>query len=285
LTSELRSTAAELGLNAIGFAPYDPKYTFKPYEGYWYGKAVIVLVKEQNYAQTQQIPSRHFEQDAFSTYAELMQVAAQLANILNSKGFRTRAADSSGNSIVHHYAVAAGLGQMGINGQLLTAIAGSRCRITLVYTDAPVVFDQPRDYGIPKICDACQVCVRRCPPGAIQSRRQMYRGVEKAKIRMDRCFPVLAQAHSCAICTKVCPVQKYGLRPVIDEFVKSGKILGKDTDDLEGYDWLDGKHYGPGVRPKLDDAFMHPPDFEFDPARTLPIASADTPPPASWKSL
>jgi len=131
----------------------------------------------------------------------------------------------------------------------------------MIQTNAPLDFDKPADYGIPKICDACKICVRRCPPGAISSRRQMYRGVEKAKIKLTRCWPTTVQAHGCAICTKVCPVQKYGLTPVIDEYKKSGRILGKDTDHLEGYDWIDGRRYSVGQRPKLDDAWFARPEF------------------------
>jgi epoxyqueuosine reductase len=282
LTDDVRGKAAELGLNAIGFAAYDPKYTFASYQDKWYGHTVIVVIKEQNYELTQQIPHVQFEQDSFSAYAELMQAGAQLASFLHSRGYRARAADSSSNSIVHHYAVEAGLGQMGLNGQLLTPTAGSRIRIGLVYTDAPLVHDAPRDYGIPKICDACQVCVRRCPPGAVQARRREYRGVEKAKIRMDLCFPVIVQSHGCGVCTKVCPVQKYGLQPVIEQFVASGTILGKGTDDLEGYDWVDGNYYGAGTRPKLDTEFMHPPGLEFDASQSVPTVPADTPSTASW---
>jgi epoxyqueuosine reductase len=283
LTDDVRSKAAELGVNAIGFAPYDPKYTFAPHQAKWFGPTVIVLIKEQNYELAQQIPHKQFEQDAFSTYAELMVAGARLASMIHDRGYRARAADSSSNSIVHHYAVEAGLGQMGLNGQLLTPAAGSRIRIGLIYTDAPLVHDEPRDFGIPRICDACQVCVRRCPPGAVQARRQEYRGVEKAKIRMDLCFPVIVQAHGCGICTKVCPVQKYGLKPVIEQFAESGTILGKGTDELEGYDWVDGRYYPAGIRPKVGREFMHPRGFEFDPNQSQPTVPPDTPPPASWK--
>ena len=49
---------------------------------------------------------------------------------------------------------------------------------------------------------------------------------------------------------KVCPVQRYGLAAVTKHFVESGgAILGKGTDELEGYDWIDGRHYGPGASP------------------------------------
>lgn len=120
-----------------------------------------------------------------------------------------------------------------------------------ISTNAPLMFGEPVDYGITKICDECRICALRCPPGAIPARRRMYRGVEKAKIDPRRCAPVVASAQGCAVCTKVCPIQKFGLAAVHDHWEKTGKILGKGTDDLEGY-WFDGVYYGADRRPRLD---------------------------------
>ena len=140
-------------------------------------------------------------------------------------------------------------------------------------TDAPFEFDQPVDYGIPAVCDACQVCVRRCPSGAIPRTRKYYRGVEKAKLNTARCFPVVAQANGCAICMKVCPVQRYGLGPVMDEFKLTGKILGKDTDELEGYTF-GGRFFPAGKRPELRTEWFNPEGFPFDPERKAPLQEA-----------
>jgi epoxyqueuosine reductase QueG len=149
-----------------------------------------------------------------------------------------------------HYAVAAGIGQMGLNGQVLTPHAGSRCRFSAMVTDAPLLVDGPKDYGIPKICDECRVCVRRCPAGAITFKREYHRGVEKAKINTSRCAPTVAKAHHCAVCIKVCPVQRYGLNAVVEEYQSTGRILGKDSEELETYEF-EGLVYGPGERPML----------------------------------
>ena len=73
--------------------------------------------------------------------------------------------DFQGELIVLHYVVAAGLGQMGINGQVLTPGAGSRCRITTITTDAPFAIDETRDFGVTAICDECKICVPCCPSG------------------------------------------------------------------------------------------------------------------------
>jgi hypothetical protein len=82
---------------------------------------------------------------------------------------------------------------------------------------------------------------------AFTSQRKDHRGIVKAKINTKRCLPVIWQSSGCSICMKVCPVQRYGLPAVLDEYRATGRVLGKDIDGLEGFDWpLDGRHYGPG---------------------------------------
>ena len=267
LTAEVRRAAADVGISTIGIAAYDEKYTFsdladdlKP------PLRVIVCILEQNWKATQLIPGPVSEQTALSTNAELMEMTARLAGVLHSLGYPARAHTTEGMTIVHHYGVEAGLGQLGINGQLLTPQAGSRCRIAVITTDAPLVADAPRDFGIPAICDKCRACVRRCPSGAIPVKRTMHRGVEKAKLNLGRCFPVVAQVDGCSVCMKVCPVQRYGLGPVLDHYGETGEIIGTGSDELEGYVWpLDGRHYGPDERPKLAPEFFLVPGFDGKP--------------------
>jgi epoxyqueuosine reductase len=257
-TRRLRTYAASIGLNAIGIAQYDPKYTFGRAldDPDTVGDRVIVCVVEQNAASAALIPSESAEKGALSAYASAISLSARLADFIQRQGYRAVPENMLGTGVYIHYAVAAGLGQLGLNGQLLTPLAGPLVRLTVVRTDAPLKLDQAADYGIPKLCDACKVCIKRCPAGAIPAYRDWHRGVEKAKINTSRCYPVIAQAHGCAVCAKVCPVGKYGLQPVLDEFARSGRVLGKDSDELEGYDWIDGKHYGPESRPRLPSTFF-----------------------------
>jgi epoxyqueuosine reductase len=87
---------------------------------------------------------------------------------------------------------------------------GSRCRLNVLTTNAPLVCDEPVDYGIEGVCDRCQICVRRCPVGAIPNHRSEHRGIVKAKLNTKRCLPLMMQTSGCSICMKACPVQRYG---------------------------------------------------------------------------
>jgi ferredoxin len=286
LTDELQEEARRLGLSQVGFAPYDAKYTFAeaylpdgtlgdtpllpgrpgpPDEG-----SVIVCLLEQDWKRTQTIPSARAEREVMRTYEGVVERAAGLARLLHEKGFRADVQGPGGSTVAIHYAVEAGLGQLGLNGQLLTPQAGSRCRITVITTNATLVHDGPVDYGMHTICDECQLCVRRCPPGAIPKTRSYHRGVMKAKIKPERCFPIIIQAHGCGICQKVCPVQRYGLEAVKTHWVETGEILGKGSDELEGYHWIDGRRYGPGEKPRMSGELLHPDGLEIDPNLKVP---------------
>jgi epoxyqueuosine reductase QueG len=274
LTEDVRKEARRLGISTVGFAPFDEKYIIDEFRNLGFDRGtVIVAVLEQRWEETQTIPSRRAERHAMHTYAELVTRSTALAEFLHERGFRAQPHSFGGYGIVIHFAVQAGLGQLGLNGQLLTPEAGSRCRIVLITTNAPLVSDGPRDYGIHRICDECQICVKRCPPGAIPNKRSEYRGVVKAKIKIDRCLPVHAQAHGCAVCMKVCPVQRFGLRAVSEHLMTTGEILGKGTDELEGYHWIDGSFYGAGQKPRMSPWLVKRGELDLDPGRKRPVGA------------
>ena len=79
-----------------------------------------------------------------------------------------------------------------------------------------------------------------------------YRGVLKNKLIYDRCRPIMANYEGCGVCMKVCPIQKYGMKPVMEHYVSTGEILGKGTEELEGYDIREKGHFGPGELPSFD---------------------------------
>lgn len=271
LTRRLHAEAARLGLSAVGVTAYDIRYNFAEYHGLNVGDTMIIGILEQNYDSTQTSPSIRAEKAALTAYAGLEDRMVELARWLHDQGYQARPEGFVGESMAIAYAVAAGLGQLGLNGQLLTPHAGSRCRLHVLSTDAPLVHDAPVDLGIEGVCNSCQICVRRCPPGAIPAMRKESRGVVKAKINTKRCLPVMGKASGCSVCMKVCPVQRYGLGAVLEEFEATGTILGKGTDDLEGYDWpIDGAHYAPGSTPRITADILAMPGFDFDPARTEP---------------
>ncbi|PKB78333.1 MAG: hypothetical protein BZY88_19040 [SAR202 cluster bacterium Io17-Chloro-G9] len=267
VTDAIKNKAKELGFIEVGLAAFDHRYTYTSKKDMTtYYPNIICLAYEQDFEPTQTIPSVDAEIVHSSTYRTEGAAALELGNFIRGLGYHaqvTGSGDSPGPYIPMF--VEAGLGQLGACGYLLTPHVGSRCRLVSVTTDAKVTHDKPIDYGIHALCQVCQVCVNRCPGRALMRDKIWWRGLEKNKLYFKRCRPVMARYLGCGVCMKVCPVQKYGLKNVMDHYAETGQVLGKGTHDLEGYS-LDGKGYfGPGELPAFDrDFFNMPHGDEFE---------------------
>jgi len=80
---------------------------------------------------------------------------------------------------VRDAAVRAGLGEIGLNGELLTPEFGPRQRFQAILTDAPLA---PTPLHQPSVCDGCGECVRACPLGAFTGETET---VEICGLRMS----------------------------------------------------------------------------------------------------
>jgi len=257
VTQEILAKARDLGFGEVGFTRYDRHYTYASKKRWAKFDHAICLALEQDYAQTQTIPSLEAEFAHFGTYEVEGALALKLGDYIRSLGYYAQIHSPNDNSAAYiPMFVAAGLGQLGANGQLLSPHFGSRARLMIITTDAPVTYDEPVDYGVHKFCQECQVCVNRCPGRALVKEKVWYRGVEKNKLIYDRCRPVMARYEGCAVCMKVCPIQRYGMKPVMEHYVETGEVLGKGTDNLEGYEIREKGYFGPGELPQFDREFF-----------------------------
>jgi ferredoxin len=171
----------------------------------------------------------------YQVMRELLKVAIKLSKYLNNRGYsalpivdfsdgtlRTLCGygefhllglpDIRANSLV---AVAAGLGEIGWNGMLLTPEYGPRQRTMGIITDAPLEYNDV--YRGKSLCDKCFLCVEACPAKALSKTEYFTLRVE------DRAFE----------CGKVNEIRCawarcYGL--VADE---GPKYMGWKTPDLE----------------------------------------------------
>ena len=266
VTDDIKQKALELGFAMVGMTNYDNRYTYrskrewiKPFPH------ALCLAMEQPYEETQDIPSEPAEAAVFATYRRMNGVSLELADYIRSLGYHAQI-HSTGDAAgaVHPMFVNAGMGQMGAMGYLLSPHFGSRHRLMLITTDAPVTYDQPVDYGIHAFCTICQVCVNRCPGRALMREQVWWRGVHKFKIIAKRCRPVMARYAACGVCMKVCPIQRYGLKAVMEHYAETGQVLGKGTHNLEGYDMHDIGYFGPGELPRFDRDFFHIPEGYAD---------------------
>ena len=262
VTKEIKDKALELGFGAVGIAAYDNRYTYKSKKKWVkrYPHAICVAM-EQPYEETQMIPSEISERETFGTYRFAGRMSLELGNYIRSLGYHAQVQSfGDASSAVIPMFVAAGMGQQGAMGYLLSPHFGSRVRLLIITTDALVTYDQPVDYGIHSFCAICQVCVNRCPGRALMREKVWWRGVEKFKMIAKRCRPVMTRYATCGVCMKVCPVQRYGMKPVMEHYAATGQVLGKGTDNLEGYVMGEMGYFGPGELPKFDNKFFENPE-------------------------
>ena len=265
VTELIKNKAHQLGYLEVGIAPYDYRYEYQSKKGFTSLPHAICLAYEQDYEPTQTIPSIDAEIVHSSTYRTQAAAGLELGNFIRSLGYKAHVIHSSdATGPVIPMFVEAGLGQLGACGYLLTPHAGNRNRLMMVTTDANITRDKPIDYGIHAFCQVCQVCVNRCPGRALMRDKIWWRGLEKNKLYFKRCRPVMARYLGCGICMKVCPIQKYGMKNVMEHYAETGQVLGKGTHDLEGYT-IEGKGYfGPGELPAFDRNFFDMPQGSIE---------------------
>jgi ferredoxin len=262
VSETIRARARELGYGEVGFARFDRRYVYQSKRSHVRGDLphAICLALEQDFTDTQTLPSLEAEAAHGDAHQRQGELARQLLAFIGSLGYRCQVWGPTWHAgpMIPLF-VEAGLGQLGINGQLLSPHFGSRARLQVITTDARVTYDKPVDYGIHKFCDLCQVCSLRCPGRAITPEKVWFRGVEKNKLIFKRCRPVMTRYSGCGICVKVCPIQRYGMKPVMDHYVETGEVLGKGTANLEGYTLPDKGYFKPGGLPAFDRKFFDMP--------------------------
>jgi len=205
LTKDLKKEAYQLGVDLFGIAPIGrlehlpgikelkktlPKATSIVVIGIHYPDAAVERAKEPPAESPASYGFVHYH-----SVRQLCYVAVRLSNYLNDRGYlavpltdaagmaskiaspRGELPDIWANRCA---AVAAGLGELGWNGLLLTPEYGPRQRTISILTDAPL--EPTPMYDGPPLCDKCFKCVSACPLKAISSD-------EKTSIKIgDRIF-------------------------------------------------------------------------------------------------
>jgi epoxyqueuosine reductase len=217
LTREASAFALANEADDFGVTPMDPLYVF---EGYKIDEPwVIMLAFAHNYERLKQVPSDETNgvglADVGDCYSRGTRASHALANWIRSQGYKASAypGPSANALLLIPPAIAAGLGELGKHGSLISRHFGSGVRLAGVTTDMPLVASAPDSFGGDEFCNTCQVCTRACPPNAIAPHKQMVRGVERWYVDFDKCIPYFAEAAACGICIAVCPWTRPNVRP------------------------------------------------------------------------
>jgi reductive dehalogenase len=143
-------------------------------------------------------------------------VANLVANYIRGLGYQ---AAPSGNdtALSIPLAIAAGLGELGRMGLLVTEKFGPRVRICKVFTDMPLAADTYRPFGVTEFCMTCKKCAKHCPSKSISSGGPTvlgesisnHSGVLKWYIDPEKCYKFWVKNWlDCTNCINVCPFNK-----------------------------------------------------------------------------
>jgi len=111
-------------------------------------------------------------------------------------------------------ALAAGLGEVGRHGMLITEKFGARVHLgDPILTDLPLIPDEPIDIGVEDFCQVCNKCANTCPTNSIVTTgKAVVNGIEKYKINWETCYRlrphVMQYWEICLTCVTVCPYTK-----------------------------------------------------------------------------
>jgi len=217
-TAALTDLALAWGAKDVGVAELEPAHVYTHIgrgTGTWGSEIklnhrwALAFTVEMDHRAVAQAPEAPVVAESARQYVESAKIAIQLASVIRDQGWPARAhTDGNYRVIAPLVARAAGLGEIGRMGLLMTPRLGPRVRIGVVTTDIPLVPDAPGDdLSVLDFCAICKKCATNCPVGAIPEgdRIEMDHGRRWA-IDDETCFRYWnAVGTDCATCMKVCP--------------------------------------------------------------------------------
>ncbi|MFX1453209.1 MAG: 4Fe-4S double cluster binding domain-containing protein [Promethearchaeota archaeon] len=217
---ELIEYAKSIGIDLVGFTEVDEYFIFEEEMTDYRVKDgvldnAIVLGMEMDKNRIEQAPEPPAGVEAMKIYADLGDATNKLAQYLRERGFKAQAFHPFGGPVLYPpIAEKAGLGEIGVNGVLISREFGPRQRLSMIATDASPLPDIKKpELGIREYCKTCEACVKACPGGAIYPSNKKKRspdGKYLQNIDGDKCFPHFFKHFGCSICIKVCPFSKLG---------------------------------------------------------------------------
>lgn len=219
----LKKKTIHYGAEEVGVAPIDERFIYSrvgrgPAK---YGskietehKFAIVFSVEMKLDAVDKAPLIDITEETALRYLDCQAISFALAEYIRTLGFAARAhvAGSDYQVVLPAAAHAAGLGEIGRMGYLISPKFGARVRLGCVTTDMPLVADEPIAFGVQNFCEICKKCAENCPSGSIPfDEKKLVRGAEKWKIDVEKCFTYWRYVGTdCGLCMKTCPFSREG---------------------------------------------------------------------------
>ncbi|MDP3001399.1 MAG: reductive dehalogenase [Bryobacterales bacterium] len=129
-------------------------------------KWVVAIAVPSNLDLLAWAPSALGEAATALGYSQCLLLVASLAEFIRGLGYEAIPSLSDTAQCVP-FAVQAGLGELGRMNRLVTPELGPAVRLCKVFTDMPMPYDKPIDFGLIGFCKRCQSCAQACPARAL----------------------------------------------------------------------------------------------------------------------
>jgi len=223
----IKRVALAFGADLVGITSYDERWVYthsysrqiedeKPNDLPDGLQNVIVTATAMDYDLVRTVPSALSGTATGVGYAYDVVTVLSIAQYIRNLGYRA-VASLNDTALAIPLAIQAGLGEYGRHGLLITKEFGPRVRLGKIFTDLPLAYDSPIQFGVKEFCDICRRCSAACPPKAIPDgppSPEVYnisnlKGVRKWSVDAEKCFGFwVGQNSDCSICIRVCPYNK-----------------------------------------------------------------------------
>ena len=239
---KVKKAAKFLGACVVGIAKYDPLWTYssiakinkfqesspqrwvRPPAGLEFikpefpfePKSVVVMAVEMDYKAIACSPTYLAGAAVGLGYSRMAELGWSVRRFLSELGYRSFA-NGNDTTLSVPYAVAAGVGEMGRHGCLITRDYGPRVRLVKVLTELELKPDKPKIFGAAEFCKECKRCAESCPSNAISFGEPTMEGptisnnpgAEKWYINPEKCFDFWVEnGGDCVSCIASCPYNK-----------------------------------------------------------------------------
>lgn len=220
----IKRIARVFGADLVGIAEHDERWVYTERFSSVSGKAkpnplpssmtsVIVIGQSMDQGLIQTAPSALSGTATGLGYSRDAAVLLGLAQYIKNLGYEA-VPSMNDTALAIPLALAAGLGEYGRHGMVITPEFGAGLRFGKIFTDLPLHHDGPVHFGVKEFCESCNRCAEACPARAIPHgepvpvalNRSGLKGVRKWSVDGEACFGYWSKINSdCAICVRVCP--------------------------------------------------------------------------------
>lgn len=193
-------------------------------------KYAIVFAVEMDRDMINRAPTIPESVEVTKGYVDAAVIGMMLSYYIRELGYEARN-HMDGNYLVVAplVAEAAGLGEIGRNGILITKEFGPRIRLGIVTTDLELITDERAEFGIKEFCGVCNKCSRLCPGRCIpQGPMGEINGVKRWQIEQEQCYRVWRSLGTdCGVCLSVCPFSQEIDPELVGKMKGNKQVMGE----------------------------------------------------------